>query len=126
MMPMTSMANDFVAEAYAQADKLPTINEELRPLAEAIARLDGLSDVRPEHVSEAVAYLIPERRAEICSPKMAQGSGRRLLIYSGPGSPTYERMRTVFQAAELPMAYCPWPGDDAPNGLTTIRPVTQH
>ena len=107
MMNQTEHAKDFIAMAMAKKEELPTVEEELIPLAEAIAAMDGLKEVRPEHICEAVAYLIPERRAELCTPRQEVRTTGAVRVLGGPGNPSYERMATVFSKAGLYLACCP-------------------
>ena len=107
MMNQTEHAKDFIAMAMAKKEELPTVEEELIPLAEAIAAMDGLKEVRPEHICEAVAYLIPERRAELCTPRQEVRTTGAVRVLGGLGNPAYERMATVFSKAGLYLACCP-------------------
>lgn len=77
------------------------LKENLLSLADAIRRVDKAKEIAPEHILEAYQYLcdlsqLYSSLIEERTTPMSHSKGRGQLV-SGPGSPIYKRIETVFR-----------------------------
>lgn len=68
-------------------------------IAKGVMKVDKASSLEAQHISEAVQYAMPNYQQEVATPSV----NRRGKPATGPGSPVYERMKQVLQAAKLPI-----------------------